>query len=73
MDNKIRLGYRVKNIRSGKIGIVINIFDNGGIAVLEKVSPLVINTHDSISTLKIIDEGLNNIFTKSKVLYTIYK
>lgn len=66
MDNKIRLGYRVKNIKSGKIGIVINIFNNGSIAVLEKVSPLVINTHDSISTLKIIDDGLSSCFTKSK-------
>ena len=66
MDNKIRLGYRVKNIRSGKIGIVINIFNNGSIAVLEKVSPLVINTHDSIYTLKIVDDGLSGCFTKSK-------
>ena len=66
MDNKIRLGYRVKNLRSGKIGIVINIFNNGSIAVLEKVSPLVVNTHDSISTLKIIDDGLSGCFTKSK-------
>ena len=66
MDNKIRLGYRVKNLRSGKIGIVINIFNNGSIAVLEKVSPLVINTHDSISILKIIDDGLSGCITKSK-------
>ena len=66
MDNKIRLAYRVKNLRSGKIGIVINIFNNGSIAVLEKVSPLVINTHDSISTLKIIDDRLSGCFTKSK-------
>ena len=34
-------------IRSGAIEIVINLFESGSIGVLEKITPVVICTHDS--------------------------
>ena len=58
MINKYGLtGKRVKNRRSGKIGIIINITETGQIAVLERIEPTVINTHDSFKTLEFVEEG----------------
>lgn len=55
MTNKYMLtGKRVKNRRSGKIGVIINTTETGQIAVLERIEPKVINTHDSSKTLEFI-------------------
>ena len=42
----MKIGDKVRNIRTGKIGVVIRIFKSGCIAVLESMSPAtVICTH----------------------------
>ena len=53
---KINIGDLVRNVRSDKVGIVVRIFKSGSIAVLEKVAPMVICTHDSFKTLEIIEK-----------------
>lgn len=58
----MNIGDKVKNINSGTIGIVIGIFRSGSIAVLEKVRPVVICTHDSEKTLQILEENSVCIF-----------
>ena len=49
-------GKLVKNTRDGKIGIVLREFETGQIQVLEKIQPLVINTHDSWKTLELLED-----------------
>lgn len=49
-------GKKVINKNSGAEGIIIRVNENGSIQVLEKVSPRVVCTHDSWSTLEIIDD-----------------
>ena len=57
-------GKRVKNKRSGNIGIILRKWENGSIAVLENISPRVINTHDSFDTLEIITDEVKHVKTK---------
>ena len=54
----------VRNKRDGKIGIVLHQWENGSIAVLENISPRVINTHDSFDTLEIITDEVKHVKTK---------
>lgn len=49
-------GKRVKNKRSGNIGIILRKWETGSIQVLENINPKVINTHDSFKTLEFITE-----------------
>ena len=49
-------GERVKNKRSGNIGIILREGEIGSIQVLENIGPKVINTHDSFKTLEFIDK-----------------
>ena len=49
-------GERVKNKRSGSIGIILREGEVGSIQVLENISPKVINIHDSFKTLEFIDK-----------------
>lgn len=58
----MNIGNRVRNTRSGVIGIVIRIFKGGSIAVLEKIAPCVINTHDNENTLELIEDECIAIF-----------
>lgn len=58
----MNIGDKVKNIRDGRIGIVVRVFNSGCIAVLENVAPVVINTHDSEKTLELIEENSVPIF-----------
>ena len=53
----MNIGDKVKNIRDGRIGIVVRVFRSGSIAVLESFTPVVINTHDSEKTLQLIEEN----------------
>ena len=59
------VGMPVKNKRSGKIGIVLHQWESGSIAVLENISPRIINTHDSWDTLEIINDEIKQIKTGS--------
>ena len=59
------VGMPVKNKRSGKIGIVLHQWESGSIAVLENISPRIINTHDSWNTLEIINDEIKQIKTGS--------
>ncbi len=52
----INIGDKVGNKNSKAIGIVINKFKNGSIGVLEKVTPVVICTHDSEKTLQLVEK-----------------
>lgn len=52
------VGMPVRNKRSGKIGIVLHQWESRSIAVLENISPRVINTHDSWDTLEIITDEI---------------
>ena len=58
------VGLPVRNKRSGTIGIVLHQWKNGSIAVLERINPRTINTHDSWNTLEIITDKVNQIQTK---------
>ncbi len=58
------VGMPVRNKRDGKIGIVLHQWENGSIAVLENISPRVINTHDSFDTLEIITDEVKYVKTK---------
>lgn len=48
-------GTKVVNTNSGVTGVILRIFENGSIQVIEKITPYVICTHDSWKTLKIIE------------------
>lgn len=58
------IGIPVKNKINGKIGIVLHQWKSGSVAVLENVSPRVINTHDSWNTLEIITDTVVSQTTK---------
>lgn len=64
----LNIGDKVRNIRDGRIGIVIRIFGSDSIAVLESVSPVVINTHDSEKTLELIEENSVPIFDERDMI-----
>ena len=57
-------GKRVKNKRSGNIGIILRKWETGSIQVLENINPKVINTHDSFDTLEIITDEVKHVKTK---------
>lgn len=61
----IKIGSIVKNINSGKVGIVIRIFESGSITVLEKISPFVYCTHCNDKTLEYLNEDID-IFNEMK-------
>lgn len=54
-EQTINIGDKVRNIRDNRIGIVVRVFESGSIAVLESVSPVIVNTHDSAKTLELIE------------------
>lgn len=58
------VGIPVRNKRDGKIGIVLHQWENGSIAVLERINPRIINTHDSWNTLEIITDEVKQIQTQ---------
>lgn len=62
----MNIGDKVKNKNTGVIGIVIRLFKSGSIGVLEKITPVVICTHDSDKTLEVIEENSINIFDENK-------
>ena len=62
----MNIGDKAQNTRDGRLGIVIRKFKNGSVAVLEKICPVVINTHDSEKTLKVIEENSVPIFDETK-------
>lgn len=64
----MNIGDKVKNLRDNRVGIVIRVFRSGSIAVLESVSPVVINTHDSENTLMIIEENSVPIYEERLIL-----
>lgn len=51
-----KVGLKVRNRHSGKAGVVLREWESGSIQVLESVEPFVICTHDSWSTLEVIDD-----------------
>ena len=55
MDNYVYTGKKAVNIRSGKIGVILRVMDNGSIQVLESICPYVLCTHDNWKTLELID------------------
>ena len=55
-DNNKYVGKQVRNLRDGKLGVILRITDSGSIQVLEKVAPVVINTHDNWSTLELVED-----------------
>lgn len=59
------VGIPVRNKRDGKIGIVLHQWENGSIAVLERINPRIINTHDSWNTLEIITDEVKQVQTNS--------
>lgn len=63
-EQTINIGDKVRNIRDNRIGIVVRIFKNGSIAVLESVAPIIINTHDSEKTLEIIEPNSVPIYNE---------
>lgn len=67
-DLGINIGDKVENVRDRRIGIVIRIFNSGCIAVLENVAPVIINTHDSKKTLKLIEKNSVPIYDE-RILY----
>lgn len=62
----MNIGDLVKNKRSGRCGVIVRLFKSGSIAVLEKVSPIVINTHDNSDTLEVIEDNTIDIFDETK-------
>ena len=54
------IGTKVINTRSGKDGVIIGINSSGSIQVLESINPYVINTHDSMKTLTVINDNFEN-------------
>ena len=69
----MNIGDTVKNIRDGRIGIVVRVFNSGCIAVLENVAPVVINTHDSEKTLELIEENSVPILMKEILCNSQFK
>ena len=61
----INIGDKVENKNSKAIGIVIRKFESGSIGVLENVAPVVICTHDSEKTLKVIEKNSVSIFDET--------
>ena len=59
------VGIPVRNKRDGNIGIVLHQWENGSIAVLERINPRIINTHDSWNTLEIITDEVKQVQTNS--------
>ena len=49
-------GKRVRNKKSGNIGIILREWETSSIQVLENINPKVINTHDSFKTLEFVDK-----------------
>lgn len=64
------VGIPVRNKRDGKIGIVLHQWENGSIAVLERINPRIINTHDSWNTLEIITDEVKQIQTQDDSIAT---
>ena len=62
------VGIPVRNKRDGKIGIVLHQWENGSIAVLERINPRIINTHDSWSTLEIITDEVKQVQTQDDTI-----
>jgi 3-methyladenine DNA glycosylase AlkD len=58
------VGMPVRNKRDGKLGIVLHQWESGSVAVLENISPRVINTHDNWDTLEIVTDEVKQIKTK---------
>ena len=61
----INIGDKVENKNSKAIGIVIRKFKSGSIGVLEKVAPVVICTHDSEKTLRLVEKNSVTIFDET--------
>lgn len=57
---------KVRNKNTNKLGIVIRKFKSGSIAVLESISPIVINTHSSEKTLEIFENNCIEMFDETK-------
>lgn len=49
-------GKQVRNLNSGKVGIILRINKSGSIQVLENIEPEVICTHDNWNTLELLRE-----------------
>ena len=64
------VGIPVRNKRDGNIGIVLHQWENGSIAVLERINPRIINTHDSWNTLEIITDEVKQIQTQDNSIPT---
>lgn len=62
------VGIPVRNKRDGKIGIVLHQWENGSIAVLERINPRIINTHDSWNTLEIITDEVKQVQTQDDTI-----
>lgn len=62
------VGMPVRNKRDGRIGIVLHQWKSGSVAVLESISPRVINTHDSWNTLKIVTDEVKQTQTKCETI-----
>lgn len=62
------VGIPVRNKRNGKIGIVLHQWENGSIAVLERINPRIINTHDSWNTLEIITDEVKQVQTQDDTI-----
>lgn len=61
---RINIGDKVRNIKDDRIGIVVRILESGSIAVLESVTPIVVNTHDSEKTLELIEANSVPIYNE---------
>lgn len=64
------VGIPVRNKRDGTIGIVLHQWKSGSIAVLERINPRIINTHDSWNTLEIITDEVKQIQTQDNSIPT---
>lgn len=64
-EERAIVGMPVKNKRSNNIGIVLHQWESGSVAVLENISPRVINTHDSWDTLEIMTDKVKQTQTKN--------
>lgn len=56
------VGDKVRNVRDGKIGIVVRVYEHGSIAVLESIKPTITCTHDSHKTLELIEKNSVQIY-----------
>ncbi|ENZ01667.1 hypothetical protein HMPREF1092_00901 [Clostridium thermobutyricum] len=62
---RFNIGDKVSNINNCKVGIIVRIYKNGSIAVLEKVAPTVISTHDSNKTLSLVEKNSVPIYDET--------